>query len=196
MSFLSRLFGRHARIRKQSSDLTLADWEFAKVWEGCLEEESTEGQDESTVRPRPDLVAISDPIFDGGVACDVTLNSGQKFKGCVWLSLVDAGYSPSDVDQSELWLSAPAKHLTDANVPSAWNQIVYDDARVLRFQLADAKYLPDSEARQLMGLVYRILRETPETLWPIIFRPLVPIRGFPATWKVEGWSRPDGAFMR
>lgn len=42
-------------IRKQITDLTRSDLAAYPIWEFALDEEGTRGQDEATVRPRPDL---------------------------------------------------------------------------------------------------------------------------------------------
>src|SRR5690349_15800812 len=97
MHWLSKLLGhQRRRIRKQSSDLTPADFKFSKVWEGCLDEEGVEGQDESTVRARPDLTIVDDPFFDGCIACEACLPSGRRLSAVVWLTLVGEPYTPAD----------------------------------------------------------------------------------------------------
>jgi hypothetical protein len=40
-----------APVRKPVYDLTLADFDAARVWEFALDEEGVAGQDEATVRP-------------------------------------------------------------------------------------------------------------------------------------------------
>jgi len=47
--------GLDSKIRKQVYDLTKKDLLQCAVWEFALDEEDAEGQDEATVRPRPDL---------------------------------------------------------------------------------------------------------------------------------------------
>jgi hypothetical protein len=42
-------------IRKQVTDLLTDDLERFSIWEFALDEEGEQGQDEATVRPRPDL---------------------------------------------------------------------------------------------------------------------------------------------
>jgi hypothetical protein len=44
-----------AAIRKQVTDLRPDDLAPYPIWEFALEEEGEEGQDEETVKPRPDL---------------------------------------------------------------------------------------------------------------------------------------------
>ena len=42
-------------IRKQVFDLRPEDFASTPIWEFALDEEGASGQDEATVRPRPDL---------------------------------------------------------------------------------------------------------------------------------------------
>jgi hypothetical protein len=44
-----------AAVRKQAGDLRPADLERFPIWEFAIDEEGLPGQDEETVRPRPDL---------------------------------------------------------------------------------------------------------------------------------------------
>jgi hypothetical protein len=77
-------------IRKQVSDLVPSDLEEFPIWEFALDEEGEAGQDEETVRPRPDL-ADADPgdglfvVRAEFVACD-----GAQFTGYVTASEDDA----------------------------------------------------------------------------------------------------------
>ncbi|NMO14555.1 hypothetical protein HPC49_02245 [Pyxidicoccus fallax] len=48
---------KQQKIRKQVYELTPEDLERCPVWEFASDEEGVEGQDEATVRPRPDLSA-------------------------------------------------------------------------------------------------------------------------------------------
>ena len=69
------------RIRKQMGDLVPSDLERYPIWEFALDEEGEEGQDEETVRPRPDL-ADADP--DAGVLvvrAELVARDGTRFDG-------------------------------------------------------------------------------------------------------------------
>jgi hypothetical protein len=80
----SKMFGRRRRNRKQVYDLKVADFDRAPVWEFALDEEGDPGQDEATVRPRPDLRDGVDRR--GGLfvvdACFVAAD-GTRFRGYV-----------------------------------------------------------------------------------------------------------------
>ncbi len=198
MGWVQRLFGRgKRRVRKQPNELTAADWECSKVWEFCLDEEGVDGQDESTVRPRPDVshVRVAD-YFDGGVACVAQLASGRQMPGAIWLTLTPDCSVSELIPRSELHLPSPAQELSDEPLPGGWNQIVYADCTRMGFVLALKEHLPDDKALPLIRLAYNVLGEGPGTLWPIRFTPAVPIEGLPATWEVEGWYRPGGEVVR
>lgn len=72
---------KQQQVRKQVYELTLEDLERCPVWEFASDEEGVEGQDEATVRPRPDLSA---PLpRDGGlvVRTRFTARDGSEFFG-------------------------------------------------------------------------------------------------------------------
>jgi len=73
-----------AAIRKQVTELTVADLEQFPIWEHALDEEGEEGQDEETVKPRPDLTA-ADPA-DGMflVRAEFVAADGARFDGYVY----------------------------------------------------------------------------------------------------------------
>jgi len=70
-------------IRKQVVDLRSSDLERYAIWEFALDEEGEEGQDEETVKPRPDL-EVADPrngLFV--VRAGLTAADGTPFAGFV-----------------------------------------------------------------------------------------------------------------
>jgi hypothetical protein len=96
-------------IRKQIADLVPSDLEQYAIWEFALDEEGEEGQDEETVRPRPDL-ADADPR-DGlfVVRAELVSRDGTRFAGFVTASEEDAlsGLQPTIVTargQVRFWL--------------------------------------------------------------------------------------------
>ena len=71
------------QIRKQVGDLTPSDLEQYPTWEFAIDEDGEEGQDEETVRPRPD-VELADPA--GGlfiVRAEFAAADGARFDGFV-----------------------------------------------------------------------------------------------------------------
>jgi hypothetical protein len=48
-----------SNVRKSIAQLTARDLEQCAIWEYALDEESRAGQDETTVRPRPDLLSAN-----------------------------------------------------------------------------------------------------------------------------------------
>jgi len=69
------------RIRKQVYELTLDDLKRSPIWEFCPDEVGMPGQDEATVKPRPDLT-VADPGIGLTVAYTVFVASdGTQFLG-------------------------------------------------------------------------------------------------------------------
>jgi hypothetical protein len=70
-------------IRKQVYELLPADFAIASIWEFALDEEDVPGQDEATVRPRPDLER-ADPS-EGLLVAEAEFVSadGTRFSGYV-----------------------------------------------------------------------------------------------------------------
>jgi hypothetical protein len=74
---------RSPQIRKQVGDLTPSDLEQYPTWEFAIDEEGEEGQDEETVRPRPE-VEFADPgegLFI--VRAEFAAADGTRFHGFV-----------------------------------------------------------------------------------------------------------------
>lgn len=69
--------------RRQVGDIRASDLREFSVWEFALDEEGVEGQDEETVRPRPDLQRVDprDGIFV--VAAEFEAADGTRFDGFV-----------------------------------------------------------------------------------------------------------------
>jgi hypothetical protein len=69
--------------RKQVTELTIDDLDQCPVWEFALDEEGEPGQDEETVRPRPELTTVdaADGLFV--VSARFTAADGTVFKGYV-----------------------------------------------------------------------------------------------------------------
>jgi hypothetical protein len=70
-------------VRKQSYDLRPGDLEQSPIWEYALDEEGEPGQDEATVRPRPDLT-VADPGDGIFVArAEFIAHDGTRYDGFV-----------------------------------------------------------------------------------------------------------------
>jgi hypothetical protein len=70
-------------IRKQIYELVPADLEQFPIWEQAIDEEGEEGQDEATMKPRPDL-DVGDP--DEGllvIRAELVAADGTRFDGYV-----------------------------------------------------------------------------------------------------------------
>jgi hypothetical protein len=70
-------------VRKQSYDLRPGDLEQSPIWEYALDEEGEPGEDEATVRPRPDLT-VADPGDGIFVArAEFIAHDGTRYDGYV-----------------------------------------------------------------------------------------------------------------
>ena len=73
-------------IRKQCYDLRPEDLERFPIWEHALDEEREPGQDEATVKPRPDLT-VADPGEGLLLArAELTARDGTRYDGYVYPS--------------------------------------------------------------------------------------------------------------
>jgi hypothetical protein len=86
MNPFRRLFHRSEKIRKQVYQLTESDLQLSPVWEFCLDEEGQPGQDETTVKPKPDVAKIYK--LDGShiAKTEFTFADGKKAVGYVYAS--------------------------------------------------------------------------------------------------------------
>ena len=74
------------QIRKQCYDLRPEDLEQYPIWELALDEEGEPGQDEATVKPRPDLT-VADPGEGLLLArAELTARDGTRYDGYVYPS--------------------------------------------------------------------------------------------------------------
>jgi hypothetical protein len=73
----------HGGERKQIADLRLADLARCHVWEFALDEEGEPGQDEETVKPRPDVDTLDPSAGLFVVAARFTAADGGGFAGYV-----------------------------------------------------------------------------------------------------------------
>jgi hypothetical protein len=73
-------------IRKQVTDLRPSDLEQFPIWEHALDEEGEPGQDEETVKPRPDLT-VADPGEGRLIArAELVAKDGTRYDGYVYPS--------------------------------------------------------------------------------------------------------------
>jgi hypothetical protein len=68
-------------IRKQIADLTLADLERYPVWEYAIDEVGEPGQDEETVKPRPDLGQVDPADGNFVVRARFVARDGTEYHG-------------------------------------------------------------------------------------------------------------------
>jgi hypothetical protein len=94
-----------AGIRKQITELAIADLQRYPIWEFAIDEEGEPGQDEETVKPRPDL-RRADP--DGGifvVRSRFVARDGTRFDGFVTAS------GDADLGSVQPTVITPAGHV-------------------------------------------------------------------------------------
>jgi hypothetical protein len=72
-----------ATIRKQVTDLRPDDLARFPIWEFALDEEGEEGQDEETVKPRPDLTRADPALSIFVVRAEFVAADGTRFHGYV-----------------------------------------------------------------------------------------------------------------
>ena len=70
-----------ATIRKQVTDLRPDDLAQFAIWEFALDEEGEEGQDEETLRPRPDLTRADPAVGIFVVRAEFVAADGTRFDG-------------------------------------------------------------------------------------------------------------------
>jgi hypothetical protein len=99
------------RIRKQVYELRPADLERFPIWEHALDEEGEPGQDEATVKPRPDLEEADPGEGLLIVRAELTARDGTRYAGYVYPSDDDeiSSIQPTiatDAGQVNFWLGA------------------------------------------------------------------------------------------
>jgi hypothetical protein len=178
---LGRWWARHISrkhdpegIRKQVYDLTLEDFEASPVWEFCLDEEGEPGQDEETVRPRPELAQVDPEQGLFVVAATFRASDDQEYSGFV--NPVQAGdaevefaaLGPTIITAGEhvqLWLPAVRGQKAEGRHESALTHVyrATDNSSAGLFPLRWATAVRidgGPSAGELLGLSY--VRETPE----------------------------------
>jgi hypothetical protein len=148
-------------VRKQVYELTLADLERFPVWEFALDEEGEPGQDEATVKPRPDLASGVEP--DEGlfvVRAAFTAADGASFDGFV---------TPD----------------SEGGLGSIQPSVVTSGGHV-RFWFGIAEPEPEEIEKS-----YKALGGQRDGLFPLSFRTAVPVAGAPMEGTVLGFMYQD-----
>jgi hypothetical protein len=109
-------------IRKRVGDLTLDDLDASACWEFATDELDVDGQDEETVRPRPDW-QVADPAHGLAiVSAHFSAKDGTRYRGYYYVSTDDglASQQPTVVTgtgQVNFWLSMfpPTQAVLDAS---------------------------------------------------------------------------------
>jgi len=69
------------KIRVQAIDFTSDHFDISPVWEFAIDEEGNEGQDETTLKPRLDIMQADPSEGMLIVECEFETNSGKLFRG-------------------------------------------------------------------------------------------------------------------
>jgi hypothetical protein len=168
---LSKIFGGgEKRIRKDAGELQLADFEKFSAWEFCHDEESVEGQTESTMRPLRGVKRVEWPSFDGLVSVDMIASGGKRFVGFVQPGeTLDHPWSCSP----EIVLAAQVGTIVSHALLETYNQMLRShSARI-------GLYVPGmspADVRSLVPVAYQAIDIRPEELWPITVRQVAPPR--------------------
>ena len=145
------------RIRKQMFDLTGADYRATPLWQFCLDEESREGQDETTVRPSAlkDVPARSCGLFL--IAADVVFADWSKH----------LGYLFSEED----------------NVIQALGAVFIKDKPFLFRVWGET----EDKLREHVEEQYQELGLASNAVFPASFRSVIPIGGQPFSFELDGF---------
>jgi hypothetical protein len=148
-------------VRKQVYDLTPQDLQQFSVWEFALDEEGEPGQDEATVKPRPDLGAGVEP--DEGlfvVRAEFKAANGSTFDGFV---TPDPG--------GHIGATQPSVVTSNGHVPF-WFGAVEPEPKEIETS-------------------YSALGGQGRELFPMTFRTVVPVSGTPMAGEVPGFMYLD-----
>jgi hypothetical protein len=161
-------------IRKQVYELHPSDLVQFTIWEHALDEEGEPGQDEATVKPRPDLT-IADPS-DGTfvVLAELIASDGTRYDGYVYPSPEQDPSPPEGLPRG----------------PAAWlgsiqPTIVTEKGQVRFWYGAIPPRAGELEAD------YRVLGKTAEQLFPVKFRAVAEHEGARLEGEVRGFMHYD-----
>ena len=143
------------KIRKQVYDLTLSDFEEFPIWEFALDEEGEEGQDEATVRPRPDIQFTGGP--DEGML--IIKDEGMLVVKTEFISkdgTIFHGYCSVDIILS-LGRTQPTIITSENKQVSFWYGIKPNKSQIKK--------------------AYHDLKKKKKELFPITYRSLIKIEG-------------------
>lgn len=179
---MGKMFGgRGKRIRKDAGELQLADFEQFSAWEFCHDEESVEGQTESTMRPLRGVKRIQWPSFDGLVSVDMIASGGKRLVGFVQPGeTLDHPWSCSP----EIVLAAPVGTIVSHALLETFNQMMRSDSDRIGLHVPG---MSPGDVRSLVPVAYQAIDIRPEALWPLTIRPRLSIKGFPESWQLDGW---------
>ncbi|MFN0011465.1 MAG: hypothetical protein ACKVS8_07455 [Phycisphaerales bacterium] len=176
------------RIRKDASELTLADLQHAPVWEFCLDEEGVKGQTECTVRPLfaravdariTDCLVVADFVSPGGrVYAGTVRPAGNEFRGA-WCA------------DATILLPRPVGELVEHPLLQKYNKVMMHSSPCVGLALPWLNHETEENIRILMDLAYRALGAPARQLFPLTCRPRASIEGWPTEVLIEGFLWPE-----
>jgi hypothetical protein len=158
-------------IRKQMYELTSEDFEYSPVWEFCLDEEGTEGQDECTVRP----CNLTDlPPHSWGsylIASTVTFGDGSRSSGYMF------------ADETNLVSASPTVFIGEKSTPLGIGSMQTEEAA--------------AEGKQKY---YTFIGKDRASVFPMHFKSEIPIAGVCLEYTLDGFfimgGPRNGEFVR
>ena len=150
-------------MRKQVYDLTLDDLRAAPLWEFALDEEGEPGQDEETVKPRPEITCVDHREGLFVVATSFTAASGSKYHGFA------TAHETSDASYTQPTIVAGTGHV------AFWYGSVRGNRR-------------ETELQEEMADAYRVLETSPDSFFPLAWKMDVSVLDAPGEGVLNGFG--------
>ena len=150
-------------IRKQVYDLTLEDLREVPVWEFALDEEGEPGQDEETVRPRPEIISVDHREGLFVVSTSFTAAGGSEYRGFATAHETNnAGYVQPTI-------------VTETRHVAFWYGSVRGSRR-------------ETELQEKMAGAYQALETSRKDLFPLSWKMDVSVRDAPDEGVLNGFG--------
>jgi hypothetical protein len=147
-------------LRKQVTDLTLADLRETPVWQFALDEEGEPGQDEETLKPCPEVEEVDPKEGIFVVATSFQAADGTRFSGYA---------TPVAADED---LSEQPTIITETGFVNFWRGMAFDEQKL------DAAIAESYEA----------LKTSPAELFPLRWQMDVRVNGGSSKGELHGFG--------
>lgn len=154
--------------RRWEPEITIEEWRRWSVWEYALDEEGVEDQDESTLRPVPNVKIVAPGMY-GPVAAEFILADGAVLLGSVAPGLPHTEFEATYT----IWFAADGARLS----------VTLSGPQVGKVPVA---VFDEWIARSLEQL-----QRTFAQAFPIRVRPLVAVSGWAREWELKGFLITD-----